>query len=315
MSARLLVAFMLLGVPVALWEAHAADNTRYISTAGDNLNACTLAAPCRSLQRAISVTPGGGEIRILDSGFFGNNATIKKSLTISGDGNTVYLGDTITIDDADAVVALRGLVLNGQGTVVEGIEALAAKAVHIERCVIHRFTGNGIDIRASGVKLFVIDSTSRDNSVHGLFVGAAGSRVTIDNSRFENNGQIGASLFTGSTAVIYRSSASGNGGDGIFAGNASVGVISTTAAQNGQNGFHVSNGGRLAVEYSLAHGNGASGLSVNAPGNIARISNSAFNSNATGISNGGTVETRQNNTVRGNTTTISGNAPMIIGGV
>ena len=72
--------------------APAADNTRYVSIAGKNTNPCTLAQPCKTLQRGIGLTPAGGELRILDSGFYGNNANIKKSLTITGNGHTVYLG-------------------------------------------------------------------------------------------------------------------------------------------------------------------------------------------------------------------------------
>jgi hypothetical protein len=36
--------------------------------------------PCRSLQFAVNIALAGGEIQILDSGFYGNNATINKSL-------------------------------------------------------------------------------------------------------------------------------------------------------------------------------------------------------------------------------------------
>jgi hypothetical protein len=67
--------------------AQAADNFRYVSSSGNNANPCTLAKPCRSLQRGVQVTPAGGELRILDSGSYGNNATIKKTMTISGNGN------------------------------------------------------------------------------------------------------------------------------------------------------------------------------------------------------------------------------------
>jgi hypothetical protein len=110
--------------------ARAVDNTRYIGITGNNANPCTLAQPCRTFQRGINMTPEGGELRILDSGFYGNNATINKSLTITGNGNTVYLGAVLTINEADAVVALGGLVLNGQGTISAGVNIAAASAVH-----------------------------------------------------------------------------------------------------------------------------------------------------------------------------------------
>jgi hypothetical protein len=99
--------------------AQAADNTRYVSITGSNSNACSLAAPCRTLQRGINKTPTGGELRILDSGSYGNNAQVNKSMTIFGNGNTVYLNSPLTIGGGslDHVVTLRGLVLNSQGAV------------------------------------------------------------------------------------------------------------------------------------------------------------------------------------------------------
>jgi hypothetical protein len=48
-------------------------------------------------------SPAGGEVQILNSGST-NNATVNKSLTISGGGHTVYLGTNIIINKAGAVV-------------------------------------------------------------------------------------------------------------------------------------------------------------------------------------------------------------------
>ena len=145
---RLFGGLLALAVCTTLtWSAaQAADGTRYVSTAGKNANDCTLAAPCRTLQRGINVTPPGGELRILDSGFYGNNADIKKSMTIASNGNTVYLGSSVRIEQAEAVVALRDLVLSGQGTVLNGISVFAAARVHIEGCVVHGFADNGIAV-------------------------------------------------------------------------------------------------------------------------------------------------------------------------
>jgi hypothetical protein len=290
--------------------AQAADNTRYVSVTGSNANACTLAAPCRTLQRGINMTPAGGEVQILDSGFYGN-ANVRKSLTISGNGNTVYLANSVLIDQADAVVALRGLVLNGQGTVSDGIRINAAATVHIERCLIHAFDSHGILAFADGVQVFVTDSISRDNGSHGLIIDNAGvSRLSINSSRFENNGGTGVSVGTG-RAVINRSVASGNSNSGISAFGGSVTVLSTVAAGN-FSGFSVNNGGAMTLEFSRAHGNSV-GLFVSA-GESARISNSSFTDNVTGINNDGTLETRENNTVAGNTTNVSGTLTPI-GGV
>lgn len=124
--------------------AQAVDNTRYISITGNDASDCTLAAPCRNLPRGKNSTPAGGELRILDSGDYGNSGTVNKSLTISGNGNTVFLRNPIIIDNANAVVTLRGLTLNGQGTIANGISIVAAAVVHIENCVVHNFSQDGI---------------------------------------------------------------------------------------------------------------------------------------------------------------------------
>jgi hypothetical protein len=294
--------------------AHAADNTRYVSITGNNANSCTLAQPCRSLQRGINVTPAGGELQILDSGSYGVNATINKSLTISGNGHTVYLGNPVTVDGADVVVALRGLVLDGQRTVVNGIRIVTGNAVHIERCLVHGFTGDGINVTAIGVALHILDSISRDNGNIGFnIVGAGAAQVSIDNSRFENNAGAGVGIQSGARAVISRSIASGNL-HGIFAQGGHISVVSTTSAYNASTGFGASGGGSITIESSVSHGN-ITGVLSNS-GNTIRISISIIANNTTGILNNGVVETRSNNTVRGNVADVAGtNALTPIGGI
>ena len=197
-----------LGPAIACSVAQAADNIRYISVTGKNANSCTFAEPCRSLQRGINTTPTGGDLRILESGDYGVNANVNRSMTISGNGHTVILGNPIIINNADAVVVLRGLVLDGQGAVADGIRITAAAAMHIEQCLVRGFTGQGIRVASSNVdQVFVVDSTVRDNGLFG-FNGQVASRVTIDNSHFLNN--ISAGVITGVNTAIHRSTASFN---------------------------------------------------------------------------------------------------------
>ena len=300
--------------PAFSFGAAHASNILFISTTGKNSNACTLAAPCRTLQRAISLTPSGGEIRILDSGFFGKTATIRKPLTISGNGQTVHLGSPIVIDEADAVVTLRGLTLNGRGADHSGINVNAAAVVRIERCVVRGFASNGIQSVAGGAEMLVTDSISRDNTDNGIFVDQAAG-LTVDNSRFENNGAAGVIVRNTNTA-ISRSIAAGNGGQGIAAVPASISIRATLAVQNGNEGFVATSGSVMTVDASLAHGNG-NGLRV-INGARALISNSTFTGNRIGIDNGSGfrfIETLQNNTVRGNLTDIAGGPPVPVGGL
>jgi hypothetical protein len=298
------------GAAMTVPAAQAADNIRYVSVTGKDSNACTLAAPCRALQRAINVAPAGGEVRVLDSGSYGDTARITKSLTISGYGHIVYLGSRIDVDAAAAVVVLRGLVLNGLGDASNGIRIVAAAAVHIERCTIHGFFEGGIEATAPGLRLFVIDTVSRDNRGHGITV-AELARLTVDNSRFENNGQSGIGV-SASHASISRSTVSGNAVHGISALRSSVSVMSTVAAHNVSNGFFIASGTALTVDTALANGNGGAGLRVEV-GSTARISSSTFTRNATGVSNAGLLETQVNNTIRGNGTDVVGTRTAVGG--
>ena len=166
--------------------AHAADNIRYISITGNNAAPCTLAAPCRTLQRGINTTPVGGELRILDSGSFGTNATVNRSMTITGNGNTVLLNTPLTINAEGAVVALRGLTLDGQGAATDGISVPVAATVHIEDCVVHGFTDDGIVVAGADARALIVDSTLRDNGDVGLLVGNT-STVRISRSTVTRN--------------------------------------------------------------------------------------------------------------------------------
>ena len=304
---------LFLGLAIAHPPAQAADNTRYVSITGKNANPCTLPQPCKTLQRGIVMTMAGGEVQILESGFYGNLANINKSLTITGNGNTVYLGGVLTVNNAGATVTLRNLVLDGQGTVAIGISIAAATAVHIERCLVHRFTVDGINATATGVVLNILDSISRDNGNIGFnIVGAGASQVTIDNSRFERNAGAGVGIQSG-RAAISRSIASRNL-HGIFAQGGTISVASSTSAYNVSTGFGASGGGAITIESSVSHGN-VSGVLANS-GNTIRISNSTISNNTTGIFNNGTVETRENNTVRGNGANVAGsNALTPIDGI
>jgi Right handed beta helix region len=307
-SARLVTACILVGLATA---ATAADAILYVSTSGSNSNPCTLAKPCRSLQYAISKTPAGGELHVLDSGFYGNNATVNKSMTINGNGYTVTLGAPITVNSGGATVALRGLALNGQGGTQQGIDVIAAARVHIERCLVYGYSLIGVSLESQDTEVFVSDTIVRDNDGPGVVDTSTGaSTLTVDNSQFNGNGSWGLSTIV--EATVTRSSAVGNSvGFAAFQGRMTI--TSSTAAQNTSIGIHANVGSEVTLESVVSHGNGT-GLTV-ATGSAARISNSTFTDNATGIANGGAVETRGNNTVRGNTANTTGNALNAIGGL
>jgi hypothetical protein len=296
-----------------------AHEVRFIASYGDNANLCTRSAPCLTLQRGINITPAGGELIILDSGDYGSNGTIGKSITISASGASATIGNSITIDNADATVVLRGLRLNGaSATGTNGINSIAASAVYIENCEVQNFLGNGIffDTRSNpseaNPKLFVLDSVIHNNGEAGLhFATDAGGTLTIDNSRFEHNGNHGVAMVD-IEATITRAIMSGNNGHGIVQLGASANITWTTAANNGGTGYSLGSG-QMTVEQSVARGN-SNGLS--ATNSTATVSNSVLTNNIVGLSiQGGnaTILTRGNNVVSGNTTDVSGTLTPLAG--
>lgn len=308
-------SFWLTGVAcatVAIATAAQAGHVRYVSTAGSNANPCTLAKPCKTLQRGINQTPARGELRILDSGDYGPNGDIGKSITISGDGNTVTITNPITVDRANATVVLRGLTLEGRGSTGLGIEILAAAAVQIERCVVQGFPTHGIRFIAANSNLSITDSTIRNNDGHGLISTSNTATLTIDNSRFQNNTSHGM-IIGGARVAIGRTVIARNGGRGVvLISSARVAIAQSVVAHNSGNGID-SAATRLTIDSSVVHNNSAGVIAQ--PNSTVVIANSTFVSNLYGIqNNGGTILTRGNNTASGNTNgDVAGNLVLLNG--
>jgi hypothetical protein len=157
MAALSPLIFVLAVLAAGTAQAH---SVRYISSTGSDSSNCTRATPCLTLQRGIGRTAAGSELIILDSGDFGDGATIDKSITITAAGVSATLGAGITINATAAVVVLRGLRLNGGGAGADGIEIVtgATAQVHVEDCEVQGFENgivsgngaNGIEVTFSG---------------------------------------------------------------------------------------------------------------------------------------------------------------------
>jgi len=322
-------AFLSLLAALLFAGAAQAAAISFVASTGKDSNPCSRSKPCRTLQEGVDKTSDGGDVVVLDSGFYGNNLNITKSIAISAGGPTSAGGQSqeitaalrsITINNAAASVVLRGLLLTGKGAAADtdGILISDAATVHIEDCIIERFPRHGINAFAIDTKIFVTRSAFRHNGEYGIRfvgIGSATAALTVDSSQFENNGFPGgfAGIHAGhGPIIITRSILSGNSGNGVEQDVSNVNVVWSTAANNGNNGFAVSGQAdtpaELTLEHSTSRGNGFDGLSVsgNADGR-ARISNSVFTENSFGIRNNGVVHTRENNTIAGNLDDHNGN--------
>jgi hypothetical protein len=232
----------------------------FVSGQGNDGNACSLTAPCRSFATAIDHTDINGEIVVLDSAGYGPVA-IDKSVAIIAPpgiygGITAMAGNGIDIDGAGFAITLRGLTINGQGG-GQGISIVRSARVYIDRCVVSNFTSDGIRIgfpATFGGVIRVTDSTVRGNGGDGINL--VNGRMTVEDSHIVDNVGVGLNASNGSVSV-QRSSLSGNGDTG-FRTTSPVTIVATVnesvIAGNGVRGL-AALAGVSGTVHLVAHSN------------------------------------------------------------
>lgn len=283
--------------------AQATISHTWVSSTGNDANACTRSAPCATFAGALTKTSAGGEIDVVDSGDYGP-VTISQAVSIEAVGVLATIqvtsGNAITISTgANDTVVLRGLTLDGQGTASDGIRFTGGGTLYIEDSRIHRFT-TGIDFlptnSSSSSKLFVTDTIVRNNGSGstgcGVFIQSTQgfAVVSIDGLRTENN-------VCGVKAM-----------DGV-----NVTIRNSVAANNSFSGFSaVKNAGlpSMLIESSITAHNGTGGITsadlnpVGLGSPVVRLSNVTVTDNQTGLTTSGfgQIISFGNNKVDGNTT-------------
>jgi hypothetical protein len=203
------VLLLALVATISASTSHAQAIRTWVSGVGDDLNPCSRTAPCKTFAGAISKTQAGGEICALDPGGFGS-VTIVKSITIDGTGvisgiaANALTGITVNIDTKDTrdtakAVRLRGLIIDGYGSGVTGIDVMSGNLV-VEDSVIDGFA-TGIALTAGTV--FVKNCTLRNNGTainvaEGKLGKVAEGKLGLTDSDLVFNG----TAFTGAFASI-----------------------------------------------------------------------------------------------------------------
>jgi hypothetical protein len=295
-----------------------AQNARSaVSVNGLDSNACTPAQPCRSFATAIAHTNVGGEVIALDSAGFGT-FTVTDSLIVEG-APGVYAGvtsngtDAITINTSfsSTPITLRGLTINSVANVPDIAINMGNGNVQVYNCVINRASA-GLKATSTSSRFAVFDTTMT-NVNDGIRVVPALIGGTIRG--FANN--VTVTNFSGFAFGIE-----GNSRLTVTHSTAAMGFIGFLS-QNGLPANQVGGQAELNLEWCVGTSN-STGAYVTNTGNggvtYLRVSNSVFTNNSNyGMANGGNassfLQTRLNNTVRGNEssetsgilTTISGN--------
>jgi hypothetical protein len=260
---------------------------------GDDVNPCTIAAPCRTFAKAIVATTSGGTITALDDAVYGF-VTISKPVTIEGAGHAAVAmsasGNVITVvtPGAGDAVVLRGLSIDGLGTASAGIRVLAVGKLIVEHCTIQNVAGHGIDFESATnpSNLLVSDSTIANNidtsgTASGVYHASPFGKGVLERVRVADN-TIGVQVRAGTMSVR----------DSTISGNAQVNVK-----------LFAANVSKIDIDNSLIAGS-VSGTGIFTQGIVASVyvSNSTITGNNQGITTViGSTYSFGNNRLFGNT--------------
>jgi hypothetical protein len=288
LSLGLIASVLALAFSLTINSAEAQATRTWVSGVGDDANPCSRTAPCKTFAGAISKTAAAGEINVLDPGGYGA-VTITKSISIYNDGvgeAGVLVSGTngivIAAGPAD-VVNLRGLVINGLNSSLNGIQIQSAWRVNIQNCVIQEFGNGGSGLAGiniaptANVAVKVQDSTVISNSA-GIIIKTAGGtayvdldRTRIDNNRASDGVRVDGSAGGLAVVSIADGSMSFNAGNGLVTasgpGVTLVSLMRNVFSANGSFGV-ASAGGASAVTVgsSLISYNGSGGVGFSGGG-------------------------------------------------
>jgi hypothetical protein len=269
--------------------ANAQATRTWVSGVGDDANPCSRTAPCKTFAGAISKTAACGEISVLDPGGFGA-VTITKSITINGDGTLAgilaSLTNGIIVNGANVVVTIRSVSINGACNGLNGIRFIQGSTLLVENSTIANFTGFGIDINRGA---------------------ASGGFVSIKNVSINNclGGGVSATQNNASPVRVDMESCNIFGSlNGVKAGANSI-ISARECHASGMSAGFLADGAtaQMNLHGCMSSNNGNGVQSDN--GAIIRIGGCTISNNITkGVSRGGgvqgTVESYQDNYIRGN---------------
>ncbi len=263
-----------------------AQSRTWVSATGSDANPCSRTAPCQTFASAISKTSAGGEISVLDPHGFGS-VTITKSITINGEGTLSSIlvglnGTGITVNaGASDTVYIKNLDINGANNGLNGINWIAGNALVVEKTRIYNFTGTGINVNKTTGGFLSVSNVTTSNCVVGGIVSAT-SGGTLRSEIYETK--------------VFGST------NGFKAGaNSQMTVKSSAASGCGTAGFVASGATAFMNMDSCVATNNGDGVKVESSGTVRLGASTVANNIINGLNNaGGTIESYQDNYIRGN---------------
>ncbi len=207
-------------------SAHAGLFRAYVSSTGNDANACSLQAPCRLLPAALAAISDGGEIWMLDSANYNTGpVNIAKSVTILAIPGMVgsvlaVNGPAVSITASGLSIALRNLAIipltGGGGSY--GVYMTGASTLTIENSLLANLPNHGVVVSGTGT-VEIDNTTIRNNSGYALSL-QNGASADIHGTKMLNNSMGGIQAYSGAslntTATVSDSLISG-GTEGVYA--------------------------------------------------------------------------------------------------
>ncbi len=304
--------------------AHAAQRT-FVASNGADGNPCSIVAPCRSFTVAMAAVDSKGEVIALDSAGYGS-FTIDKAVSVIAPPG-VYAGisvfastDGVVVNAPGAVVAIRGLSINGQGG-NRGIVVTNAASVHVDGCTISNVGSAGVVIDANA-NVEMADTVIRNPGASGVVVNDG--KLTVVRLQVRETGSRGIEINNGKAVIrdsmIAKTTAVGIYGHALAGQTAEVTVERTTITETGFEGIFASAAGGtatiVAVNNVISDNAGFSGIVASGTGATMRASgNTVTRVKAFGLrSNGAALyESAQDNFVQGNVSGTTTGTINIVG--
>jgi len=284
--------------------AQAQNQHSFVSSLGNDANPCTLAAPCRHLQAALTATIAGGEIAILNTAGYngGTTVTITKAVSIVNPGGFEAAiappsgGTGIEIDAGpNDAVSLRGLSIDGAGVGSTGIVFNSGASLTVENCIVRHMTADGIDFLSTTATsaLTVSNSLVANNSGTGIYLAPIGSATAVFNRVEANNSTNGSGIAVDGRFSAGTNTINATVSESVVAGN-STGFFTFTNSGNATTS--------LMVFHSVAANNGTGVYADGTGGATVRLANSTLTGNTNGWAalNSGVVESYGDNYIDGN---------------
>lgn len=277
------------------FSAFAQTPVVYVAFNGNDANACSRSAQCKTITHALTVVSDGGVVKITASGSY-DTFTITRAVSVEADPGVeatiaVPSGETgITIDAGSSdTVTLKRLSLWGSAGNGIAVQANSAATVVLQDCD-SRNVQYGASLTSTSTA-FTVAGGVYEGSDTSLFVRAGSNKVTIDSAKIYGTSSNAAVDAVGNDVTITRSLLSGSGTTGF------------------NPGVWVKGGSTVVLEYDVISGYGpavqiGAGLSGNG---VAFLSNNTITNNLTGVTiSVGTGFTRGNNTIAANSTNVKG---------